>query len=194
MSQYTPFPVKEISQIAAVDLETLSTVNEGWYIEYKRELPNQSAIAKSISALANTYGGWFFVGVAQLSESQNVAGSCPGLPRADIDAALQKIRQSVAEHLNPAPHFEYQVVWGPNEAMQLPANYGVVCVEVNQGPRAPHVHSSGRIFRRVADSSEPIFENDRHQLDLLWDRRQKIDDEYKAWIEREPELSKSDEN
>ena len=194
MSHYTPFQEKDISQLSSIDLEILNTVSEGWYIEYKRDLPNPKSIAKSISAFANTYGGWLFIGIAENSKSNNTAVSYPGIARNDIDAGLQKIRQSVAEHLNPTPHFEVKVIWGPNESIMLQDNYGIICIEVAQSPLAPHVHSSGCIYRRVSDLSEPKAENDRHKLELLWNRREKVNEEYRRWIEREPEQSKIEEN
>jgi hypothetical protein len=192
ISGYTPFSAKALSELSATDLDTLSTVSEGWYVEYKRQLPNSKAIAKAISSFANTYGGWLFVGVEESGKSGNVAASCPGILRSEMDSALQIIRQSAASQLNPTPHFEVQVVHGPNEKMQLPEERCVICIQVPQSMLAPHVHSSGVIYRRVSDSSEPQPENDRHQLDLLWTRRDKIHENYRQWIERSPERSEGE--
>ncbi|TKA94991.1 ATP-binding protein [Cereibacter changlensis] len=162
MSSYTPVPGKEIAEFATSDLVLLKDVHEGWYVEYKRELPNPKSIAKSISAFANTYGGWLFIGVEESSKSNNAAGSCPGIPNAELDVAMQVIRQSVAGHLNPTPHFEAQVLFGPSGQVGLDQGRCVICIQVMQSPLAPHVHSSGIIYRRVSDSSEPKPENDRH--------------------------------
>jgi len=41
-------------------LEILKEKYEGWYVEYKRQLPKNSAIAKSVTSFSNTYGGWLF--------------------------------------------------------------------------------------------------------------------------------------
>lgn len=189
---YTPFPGKELAKLESADLDVLREVHEGWYVEYKRELPQPKNIAKAIAAFANTHGGWLFIGIAEKSKSENVAGLCPGLPRAEMDAALQSIRQSTNHHINPTPHFDVAVIWGPNEAMNLPLDHGVICIAIPQSPLAPHIHSSGVIFRRVEDSSEPKPENDRHQLELMWKRREAIHEEYRDWIERAPELSKGE--
>jgi hypothetical protein len=54
---YSPFP-KPLSDIVAADLSVLRSVVEGWYVEYRRLVPNASSIAKSISAFANQFGGW----------------------------------------------------------------------------------------------------------------------------------------
>ena len=53
MPPYSPFN-KNIQEIQSADLKELKQSTEGWYIEYKREAPNASALAKSISAFANT--------------------------------------------------------------------------------------------------------------------------------------------
>ncbi|MBL9070608.1 MAG: ATP-binding protein [Sphingopyxis sp.] len=92
-------------ELTAADLERLRGTTEGWYVEYKREIPQASSIAKSISALANTYGGWLFLGIEELAKDNAVAGAFPGVPCANADAALQRIRQAVADHMNPAASF-----------------------------------------------------------------------------------------
>ena len=40
----------------------------------------------------------------------------------------------------------------------------MVVVEIPQSRAAPHVHKDGRIYRRVADASEPKPETDRLSL------------------------------
>jgi predicted HTH transcriptional regulator len=118
---YSPFQ-KPISDLEAADLDVLKDVNEGWYVEYKREVSKAPDIAKSISAFANTYGGWLFYGIEEKSKSEPVAGSFPGVARAELDSALQRVRQAVATHVNPSPHFDTKLVWGPHDPIGLPAD------------------------------------------------------------------------
>ena len=186
-AQYNPFPGKSISQITSADLELLTSISEGWYVEYKRELPNPKAIAKAISAFANTYGGWIFIGIQESGNSDNTAASYPGISATDLDRAMQSIRQSVSSHTSPVPHFEIKAVSGTHEKIDLPEERSIICIEVPQSSVTPHVHSSGVIFRRVSDGSEAKPENDRHQLDILFRRRKIINKSYKRWIKREPE-------
>ncbi len=112
MVAYSPFD-KDLKDLEAESLSILRQVSEGWYIEYKREVPNATSIAKSISAFANTYGGWLFFGVVERSKEDTVAGEFPGIAGVQIDASLQRIRQAAASHVNPAPHFDCKVLWGP---------------------------------------------------------------------------------
>jgi predicted HTH transcriptional regulator len=95
MRGYSPFD-KPFTDISAEDLVALTEATEGWYIEYKREVPKADAIAKSIAAFANTYGGWLFYGVEEKSKAEPVAGSFPGIDRADVDPSMQRMRQAIA--------------------------------------------------------------------------------------------------
>lgn len=191
MSRYTPFK-KSLEDLDVVDLAILKEVNEGWYIEYKQQLTDGKAIAKSLSALANTYGGWLFYGIKEESKHNSVAGTFVGIPSTQIDAALQTIRSAAAKHMNPSCHFEIKVLPGPCETINLGSDCAVICITVPQSIEAPHIHDSGRIYRRVADASDPVPETDRYMVDKLFQRSQKKIEYYKRWYDTDPELSKSE--
>lgn len=190
---YNPFG-KVFDSIIPEDLAVLLSVAEGWYVEYKREMPNASAVAKSITALANTYGGWIFYGVAEKSKDDPVAGSFPGIAREEADGCLQRLRQAVANHSHPAPYFRVKALFGPVDSLGLPEDRCIIIGQVPWGPQAPHIHKDGRIYRRVGDGSEPRPENDRYVLDQLWNRSSKITEEYANWIGRELETSEAEEH
>jgi predicted HTH transcriptional regulator len=165
-NDYTPF-TREFDDLDSNDLLVLYGVLEGWHVEYKREVPSASAIAKSITAFANTYGGWLILGVGEKSREEAVAGSFLGIEESDADGFLQRIRQSVANHCQPAPYFRTKLVRGAAESIGLEAGRCVIVCHVPWGPEAPYVHKDGRIYRRVGDGSEPRAENDRFVLDQL---------------------------
>jgi hypothetical protein len=191
MPAYSPFQ-KEFAELDASELAVLRTVAEGWYVEYKREITNASSIAKSISAFANTYGGWIFYGVEEKSKAEPVAGAFPGIPRIELDAVLHRLRQAVATFVNPSPHFDVKPIFEPKEALSLAADRVSLCVKVPWSSNTPHVHKDGRIYRRVADGSEPKPENDRFILDQLWRRGDKLREQYARWVEKDPEFSKGE--
>lgn len=190
---YSPFE-KELSDLQAEDLSVLRTVHEGWYVEYKREVPNAASIAKSVSAFANTYGGWIFYGVAEKSKDEPVAGAFPGIRTDELDIALQRLRQAVAVQVQPPPHFDVAVLRGPEDAIELGAGRAVICIRVPWSPNTPHVHANGQIYRRVADGSEPRPEADRFVLDQLWRRGDGVRSEYARWVEKDPDFSKAEAN
>jgi hypothetical protein len=186
---FSPFDTS-LESLAAPDLERLRDVAEGWYVEYKSELSKAVDIAKSISALANTHGGWVFYGVMEKSKEESVAGSFPGIVATDADGSLQRIRQAVAQHMNPAAHFDARAVAGNGGSVGM--DRVVICVRVPQSLAAPHVHSSGRIYRRVADGSEPAPENDRHLLEQLFRRADDLKKDFADWVGRDPEFSEGE--
>lgn len=69
----------------------------------------------------------------------------------------------------------------------------MVVIEIPESNTAPHIHKDGRVYRRVADGSEPKHESDRFVLDQLWRRAEPIEKLTREWIERDPEFSKGEE-
>jgi hypothetical protein len=191
MPRYNPFK-KPFEEIGVADLQSLQSVSEGWYVEYKREASKADAMAKSVSAFANTHGGWLFYGVTEKSKEDAVAGAFPGIPKMDVDPALQRLRQAIANSVNPSPHYEARAIWGPNLEIGLAPDHAVICIYVPKGPNSPYVHKSGQIYRRVADGSEPKPENDRFVLDQLWRRSDAINKEFEEWVARDPEFSEGE--
>lgn len=192
-NDYNPFS-KNFDDINPQDLPTLSSVAEGWYIEYKRELPSASAVAKSITAFANTYGGWIFYGIDELSKEEPIAGAFPGVANEEADGLLQRIRQAVANHSHPSPYFRAKALFGPVDAIGLAKGRCIIMGHIPWGPEAPYVHKDGRIYRRVGDGSEPRPENDRFILDQLWRRSSKIIDRYADWINKDLEISEPEKD
>lgn len=188
MSDFSPFGSKTVSDLVMDDLECLQGVREGWYVEYKREILSPKGLAKSISAFANTYGGWLFFGIAETRDSTSKSIEFSGIDSANVEVFIDQIRQAVASHLNPTPFFEVKRLDGPCQSIGLPKDKSVICIHIPQGLNAPFVHSSGVIYRRVGDGSEPVPEQDRHQLELLFSRRVKSDEAYQKWIDRVPEI------
>ncbi|MDH1629272.1 AlbA family DNA-binding domain-containing protein [Pseudomonas mosselii] len=191
MQPYNPFD-KGINELDTADLLTLRSIREGWYVEYKQELSKADAIAKSISALANTYGGWLFYGIAEESKENSVAGKFIGIERTEVDGALQRIRQAVAGVLNPDCRYEAKALYGPCETIELASDRAVICITVPQSIEAPHIHKKGLIYRRIADGSEPVPENDRYMIEKMFERSKELKLEYSNWIDEDPELSKGE--
>ncbi len=190
-SSFTPFK-KNIHDLKATDLKVLKNTPEGWYIEYKRELTDAKKIAKEISAFSNTYGGWLFYGIDE--DKDRKAGNFLGLAERNIPTYLEKIQRAVTSNIAPPPHYEVQVIYGPNKTIGLKKGKGIIVIYVPSGHNAPYVHASGKIYRRVSDGSDPEAETDRHFLDLLWKRSKDKRDEFCEYIERPPALSEEQDD
>jgi predicted HTH transcriptional regulator len=103
---YNPFDKPIGEQLTATDLQALITreVKESYYVEYKSSKPDNKKIGHSIAALANTFGGWYLVGVAADKE-QNVAKQVCGFNSADWPDPIATVRDIVKSHISPHPLF-----------------------------------------------------------------------------------------
>lgn len=192
MVRFNPFR-KPFDELDPGDLARLRHVAEGWYVEYKEVVPSASSIAKSVAAFANHHGGWLFYGIAGSRNGQNTAETFPGLPTLNLPRLQERIRDSIAAHVDPTPHFRLRVMMGPCEEIGLGPDRAVVAIQVPLGRDAPFVHSSGRIYRRIADRSDPVHETDRRVLDLLWERGARARKRFLEIFEKTPELSQAEE-
>lgn len=159
---------KDISEIVAIDLSVLRQVSEGWYVDYKRQIDKPAAIAKHLSSFANQFGGWLFVGVKE--NGSRFAEAFPGLPIDRAHEFLVQVREANGQHVQPEVYYEEKLVFGPCEEIGLSSDCAVVVIRVHESKNPPHLHSSGRIYRRLADQSSPKEETDRHLLDRLFQK------------------------
>lgn len=190
---FNPFD-QDFEDLEAKDLLKLRDVAEGWYVEYKREVVNTKSIGKSLAAFANHYGGWIFFGIKGVTDGSNVAEAFPGLGGQEVSTLIESLRNAAKDVVNPSPYYEHIVLNGPCPEIELLDNRAIVAVTVPSGPDAPYIHSDGRIYRRVADASDPKPETDRFTLDYLWQRRQKAHERLTSFLEQEPLLSKGEED
>jgi hypothetical protein len=167
---YSPFR-SALPDLTGAELAVLRGVSEGWYVDYKERPPAIKDLARHLSAFANQHGGWLFLGVVEDTANGMVAGSFPGLLRVDVDKALVQLREASSAHVTPEVLFETKIIDGPVPEIGLLADRSIIVVGIPESDDTPHVHSSGRIYRRVADQSDPKHETDRHVLDRLWERR-----------------------
>ena len=190
--RYTPFD-KEIDELSTADLESLTEVREGWYVEYKSQLPTTRDLAKSLSSFANQYGGWLFLGVDETPDSLT-AGSFPGIENEKLPEVLESLRNAAKDIVRPQVAYRHRTLEGPVETMGLSSNRSVVVVRVPEGANTPYIHNDGRIYIRIGDSSSPIPAKDKATFDLLYRRGEDRRSYLKALIERSPEVSSLEEN
>ena len=191
-SRYTPFE-KDLPDISQDDLATLKNVHEGWYVEYKAELITPRALAKSLSSFANQLGGWIFFGVSENRES-HVAESFPGIADSDVPTALESIKNASKDLLSPDVFYSSRVFKGPIDSLGLQSSRSIIVVQVPEGVNSPYVHNDGRIYRRIADSSDPKPETDRSRLDMLTERGKQARSRLADRVTRIPVVSKGEEN
>ncbi|HSN77719.1 MAG TPA: ATP-binding protein, partial [Anaerolineae bacterium] len=150
-------------------------------------------IAKSLSAFANHYGGWIFYGIEEATDGTHQAGAFPGIESSTAPKMVDRIAVASKDSVHPSVYYQHKLISGPCAEIGLLDDKSVIVVMVPSGQDAPYVHSSGRIYRRIADSSDPKPETDRAILDQLWQRRRQAEVTLKELVTTRPLLSQGEE-
>ncbi|MYA06257.1 MAG: ATP-binding protein, partial [Caldilineaceae bacterium SB0664_bin_22] len=189
--QYSPFN-KALKDVQPDELSILRDVSEGWYVEYKSQIVRQNVLAKTISSFANQHGGWLILGIIE-DRTTHVAGTFPGIPNNQVQGGLESLRNASKDTVHPSVFFEHRIFEGPIDAIGLAENRSLIVVQIPQGPSTPYVHNDGRIYRRIADSSNPKPETDRATLDLLFQRGVQSRSRLEEYITRNPAVSQAED-
>lgn len=187
MYSFNPFK-KPLNKVEGKDLISLFDISEGWYVDYKRESIKIKDIAKHISAFSNQYGGFLFFGVVEKGDGSRQAGAFPGVPSEEVSSLSINIREAAVAHSSPPIFYEEHIINGPCNEIELPENKSILIVGIPQGDNPPYIHSSGRIYRRLADQSKPKEETDRYVLDDLWRRGEENKKQVYRFLRDTPEL------
>lgn len=183
---YNPFdkPISEV--LTDADLQDLigRSVAEGYYVEFKGDtFPNNDKIGRSIASLANTYGGWYIVGVK--TDAHNVANEICGFSLAAFPDPISKVREIVKSHIDPVPIFFPQVI-------ELEGGTAALVVYVPPNQETPFITKDGRIYRRAHDSSDPVPEASRYTIDRLVDDGRRLRKQFVKFCRDERSMSKNE--
>ncbi|MBS1928205.1 MAG: ATP-binding protein [Bacteroidetes bacterium] len=161
---YNPFD-KNITEIVEQDLAQLidRQISEGWYIEYKKEIPTTSLgkldslkISKSVSSFANTKGGWIFWGIT--TDNRNNPISIDGISISEYKNIEDQISQTINSNISPNPIYHLKKI-------ELINNNYLFIIQVEESPTPPYITSQGIIYQRENNESKPI--KDRYIIEKL---------------------------
>lgn len=183
---YNPFG-KPIDEIVESDLNVLKQkhVAEGLYIEYKSDFPPNVKISHSIASFANSYGGWYFVGIK--ADQNNEPEDFCGFNLSIHKSPKEKVRDIVVGHIDPIPKFYSKLI-------TLSNGRGLLVVQIPESDEPPHITRDGRIYRRNAEGSDPVAENDRYTIDKLYEKSKRFEKMIDNFCRMEIEISKAQEN
>lgn len=125
----------DISKILASDDD------ESFFIEFKADKESTKGFIKEVSAFANTYGGYIFLGI----NDDKTIGGC-------IQWNEQKIHNTIYNGITPIPSF----------AVKKFKSNGLVIyvIKIDEGRTPPYITTSnGKIYERVSSGSMPINES-----------------------------------
>jgi hypothetical protein len=183
---YNPFD-KRIDELSLEDIKALRErqVKEGLYIEYKSAFTASLKIAHSIASFANTYGGWYFVGIE--SDQTNLPTNFPGFSMVDQPKPIEHLRNIIKDNVDPFPIYYAKLI-------EVESGKAILVVEIPESDETPHITKDGRIYRRNAEGSDPIPETNRYILDRLYEKSTNLEREIERFCCRDVMLSKAEEN
>lgn len=190
---YYPF-INDLELINHEDLSRLYNIAEGWYIDYKSQGLKIDDYGKHLCSFANQYGGWLIIGVTEKSDGSRTAEEFIGIENGLIPKISTDVREAAAAHSNPPVLYEEKIVRGPIPEIKLPEGRSIVIFGIPMSSVTPHIHSSGRIYRRLADQSKPKEETDRFILDELWKRGKSYESALLNFSFQTPKLSQTEKN
>ena len=130
--------------IQDIEIHLSSYNEESFFFEYKSDETSNEKFIKEVSALANTYGGYIFLGI----NDDKTIGGCSQWTE-------QKIHSVMHDCITPTPIFDVK-------KFELLGKI-VFVVKIEEGEFPPYITNSGRIFERVSSGSFAIKDSNKLQ-------------------------------
>lgn len=145
---------KEWKELLITDIENaIKTEEESFYFEFKDDRVDTKKIAEEISALANTYGGYIFLGV---SDEKEICGC--------TNWTEQKIHTMIHDALSPTPDFDVKKFITDDEKI-------ILVIKIEEGTEPPYITSRGKIYERISSGSFEI--KDSAKLSQMYYKKKK---------------------
>ncbi len=145
---------KEWKELTVTDIENvIKTEEESFYFEFKDDRVDTKKVAEEISALANTYGGYIFLGV---SDDKEICG-CEKWTE-------QKIHTMLHDALSPTPDFDVKKFITDEGKI-------ILVIKVEEGAEPPYITSRGKIYERISSGSFEI--KDSVKLSQMYYKKEK---------------------
>jgi hypothetical protein len=184
---YNPFKKPIGEQLDLSDLQVLIELGEpeSFYIEYKSDFPKPNKIARTIASFANTYGGWYFVGID--TDPHNRAVVLCGFENAKYNDPLATFLDAARQSLSHMPLVFPQII-------QLSQSHSILAAYIPEGTETPYITKDGGIYRRAADATDPVAENNRYSVDRLVDRGRQEQERFNKFCTDDRTFSDTESN
>lgn len=176
-----PLYQKPASEFESEDVSLLSSLEEGWFVEFKERLPDAAKLARSISSFANSHGGLLVIGAKEEQRTRRLAHLTPMCAEA-AEQCVVRAREAVTSHVVPPPFFEAKAVEVDSLDGAVKDRW-IVVISVLKGSRGPYLHSNGCIYVRIGDAAAPHPLADLTQQERMWTESMSRKAKTKARIE-----------
>ena len=124
--------------------------NENCFFEYKIDKVEPAKLVKEISAFANTYGGYIFLGV---DDNKNIIG-CTAWDE-------QRIHITIHNEITPTPQFDVKRFSADDKIIYV--------IKIEEGAMPPYITNKGDICERVSSGSCVVTESGK--LNQMYHKR-----------------------
>lgn len=145
---------KDWQLLTAEDIKAFLTspeTEESFFIEFKDDLVGNKKLTEEISAFANSFGGYIFLGV---SDSKEIIG-CNAWNE-------QRIHALIHDSITPTPSFDIKKFTFTEET--------VFIIKIDEGSEPPYITVQGKIFERLSSGSFPV--NDSYKLSQMYNKHE----------------------
>ncbi len=145
---------KEWDKLDSSDIEALiaeQDFEESFYFEFKDDRVTPKKITEEVSAFANTFGGYIFIGITDDKKIED----CTYWNE-------QRIHTTIHDSITPTPSFDVK---------KITCSDGIVYViKIEEGAEPPYITSSGKIYERLSSGSFTI--KDSSKLSQIYSKRE----------------------
>lgn len=147
---------KEWNKLVASDIQSVISeqdFDESFYFELKDDKVSNKRLMEEVSAFANTFGGYIFLGVTD----QKQIDGC-------TEWTEQRIHTTIHDSITPTPSFDIKrFTIGTNT---------VYVIKIDEGSEPPYITSSGKIYERLSSGSFVI--KDSSKLSQIYNKREQL--------------------
>lgn len=147
---------KEWATLEPADIEAMLSeqdLDESFYFEFKDDKVDAKKVMEEVSAFANTFGGYIFLGVT----NAKIIEGCSAWNE-------QRIHTAIHDSITPTPSFDVK---------KFTCTAGVVYViRIDEGSEPPYITNKGKIYERLSSGSFPI--KDSVRLSQIYNKREQL--------------------
>lgn len=145
---------KEWTRLVPADIQSVISeqdFDESFYFEFKDDRVSNKKITEEVSAFANTFGGYIFLGI---SDDKQIEG-CTSWNE-------QRIHTTIHDSITPTPSFDVK-------KFTIETNI-IYVIRIDEGAEPPYITSSGKIYERLSSGSFTI--KDSSKLSQIYSKRE----------------------
>lgn len=147
---------KEWNKLSASDIQSMildQDFDESFYFELKEDRVSNGKLMEEVSAFANTFGGYIFLGVTDQKQIQGCK-----------EWNEQRIHTTIHDSITPTPSFDVK-------RFTIGSNVLYV-IKVDEGSEPPYITSNGKIYERLSSGSFVI--KDSYKLSQIYNKREQL--------------------